>query len=48
MAVVSICFACDSSIEAACSSMRAARFAFCSCFIRFVLVVHIDLSGEPK
>ena len=45
VAVMSIYIVCDFSIVAACPSVPAVRFAFCLCFIRFVVVV---LSGEPK
>ena len=39
---------CDSSIVATCTSIRAARFAFRLCFIHFVLLFVVVLSGEPK
>ena len=46
---VSICLACDSSIVATCPSIPAASFAFCSCFVRFILVLlFVVLSVEPK
>ena len=48
MAVVSICLVCDFRIVATCPSRLVARFAFCLCFIRFVFVVLVNLSGEPK
>ena len=45
-----VCLIRDSSIVATCPSISAARFAFCFClrFIRFDLVVHNCVSGEPK
>ena len=41
-------FVCDSSILATCVSIPAAHFALCMCFIRFVLLFVVVLSGEPK
>ena len=43
-----ICLVCNSSIVAICPSIPAARFAFHLCFIRFVLLFVVVLSGEPK
>ena len=49
IAVVSIVsIVCDSSIVATCLSIPAACFAFRLCFIRFVLLFVVVLSGEPK
>ena len=48
VSIVSICLLCDSCIVATCSSIPAARFAFRLCFIRFVLLFEVVLSGEPK
>ena len=48
VSIVSICLVCDSSIVATCPSIPAARFAFRLCFIRFVLLFVVVLSGEPK
>ena len=48
MSNVSNCLVCDSSIVATCLSIPAARFVFCLCFIRFVLVVRSCFSSEPK
>ena len=45
---VSICLVCYNSIVAICSTILAARFAFCLCFILFVLVVRSYFYGEPK
>ena len=48
VSVVSICLVCDSSIVATCPSMPAARYAFRLCFVRFVFLFEVVLSGEPK
>ena len=48
MSIVSIFLVCDSSIVATSPSIPAARFAFHLCFIRFVLLFVVVLSGEPK
>ena len=48
VSIVSICLVCDFSIVATCPSMPAARFDVCLCFIRFVLLFVVVLSGEPK
>ena len=48
MSIVSICLVCDTSIVATCPSKPAARFAFRLCFIRFVLLFVVVLSGKPK
>ena len=45
VSIVSICLACKSSIEATCPAIPA---AFRLCFIRFVLLFVVVLSGEPK
>ena len=39
---------CDSSIVATWPSKPAARFAFRLCFILFILLFEVVLSGEPK
>ena len=48
IAVVSTCLACNSSIVAACPPIPAAHFAFRLCFIRFVFLVLVVVSGEPR
>ena len=48
VSIVSICLVCDSSIVATCPSIPAARFAFHLCFICFVFLFEVVLSGEPK
>ena len=48
VAVVSVCLVCESSIVATCPSIPAARFGFRLCFIPFVLLFVIVLSGEPN
>ena len=45
---MSICLVCDSSIVATCLSIPAAHFAFRLCFISFVLLLEVVLSGESK
>ena len=35
---------CDSGVVVACPSMPAARFAFCLCFVRFVLLFVVVFS----
>ena len=46
--VVSMCLVCDSSIVATCLSIPASHFAFRLCFIRFVKLFVVGLSGEPE
>ena len=41
------CLVSDSSIVVTCPSIPSARFAFRLCFVRFVLLFAVDLSGEP-
>ena len=48
VSIVSICLVCDFSIVGICPSISAARFAFCLCFILFLLLFRVVSSGEPK
>ena len=48
VSIVSFCLVCDSRIVATCPIIPAARFDFRFCFIRFVLLFEVVLSGEPK
>ena len=45
---VSFFLVCDSSIVTTCPSIPAARFVFRLCFIRFLLLFLVVLSGEPR
>ena len=48
VSIMSICPGYESRIVVTCPSIPVARFAFCLCFIRFVLLFVVVLSGEPK
>ena len=48
MSIVSTCLVCNFSIVATCPPIPAARFAFRLCFIRFVFLFVVVVSGELK